>query len=219
MPRGYLQGVAGEAYPLPELGEPYRVRDISIKKYPCCYLEMHPIDGFIELIEAHNISADAVESIQVDVSPAFVNFVRFQHPKDEEEARFSLPQSIACCFLDERLWIESYTIEKINHPEVKLFRDKVKMVIHPEWATPKLPWGGEIPISIRLKNGTEYKKVCPGPHDPVIVSDEEVMDKYMKCALRVLSRSRAEQVAETVLSLEKVQDISELMSLCTSPDK
>ena len=58
MPRGYLQGVAGEAYLLPKLGEPYRVKDIGIKKYPCCYAEMHPMDGFIELIDAHNISED-----------------------------------------------------------------------------------------------------------------------------------------------------------------
>lgn len=41
----------------------------------------------------------------------------------------------------------------------------------------------------------------------------------MKCALRVLSQSRAEQVAETLLSLEKVEDISELMALLTFPDK
>jgi 2-methylcitrate dehydratase PrpD len=219
MPRGYLHGVAGEAYPLPKLGEPYRVRDIGIKKYPCCYLEMHLIDGFIELIEANNISADDVESIQVDVVPVFLNYVRFQHPKDDEEARFSLPHSIACCFLDKRPWIESYTAERVNDPQVMAFRDRVRVVAHPEWATPELPWGGETPITIRLKDGTEYKKVCPKITDPIIVSDEEVTDKYMKCALRVLFRSRAEQVAEMVLSLEKVPDISELMTLCTFPDK
>jgi hypothetical protein len=82
-----------------------------------------------------------------------------------------------------------------------------------------IAWGREIPISIRLKDGTEYKKVCPKATDPIIVSDEEVMDKYMKCALRVLSRNRAEQIAEIILTLEKVQDISELMTLCTFPDK
>jgi 2-methylcitrate dehydratase PrpD len=102
MPRGYLYGVAGETYSLPKLGEPYRAQYIGIKKYPCCFLEMHPIDGFIELIEAYKISADNVESIQVDVFPAFANTVRFHHPKDEEEARFSLPHSIACCFLDNK---------------------------------------------------------------------------------------------------------------------
>jgi 2-methylcitrate dehydratase PrpD len=219
IPRGYLEGVAGEAYLLPKLGEPYRVKDVGIKKYPCCYLEMHLIDGFIELIDAHSISADDVESVQVDVSPVFFNYVRFQHPKDEEEARFSLPHSIACCFLDKRPWIESYTAERVSNPQVAAFRDRVKMVVHPEWATPELPWGGEIPIAIRLKDGTEYRKVCPKITDPIIVSDEEVIDKYMKCALRVLSRSRAEQVAGIILSLEKVEDISELMTLCTFPDK
>jgi 2-methylcitrate dehydratase PrpD len=218
IPRGYLQGVAGEACQPPKLGKPYRAKDIGIKKYPCCYLEMHLIDSFIELIDAHHISADDVESIQVDVHPVFASVVRFHHPKDNEEARFSLPHSIACCFLDKEPWIESYTIERVNHPQVVDFRDRVKMVVHPEWVTPELPFGGEIPIAIRLKNGTTYEKVCPRPTDPIIVSDEEVMDKYMKCALRVLSRSRAEQVAENVLSLEKVRDISELMTLLTFPD-
>jgi 2-methylcitrate dehydratase PrpD len=218
-PRGYLYGVAGEVYQIPKLGEPYHVRNIGIKKYPCCYLEMHPIDGFIQLIETYNISPDDVESIQVDVSPVFAQYIRFQHPKNDEEARFSLSHSIAACFLDKKPWIESYSNERVNNPQVRAIRDKVKMVVHPEWATPDLPWGGEIHIAIKMKNGTEYKKVCPKPTDPIILSDEEVMDKYMKCALRVLSRNRAEQIAETILSLEKVQDISELMSLCTFPDK
>jgi len=70
--------------------------------------------------------------------------------------------------------------------------------------------------------GNGDRKVYPGPSEPIIVSDEEVVDRYMKCALRVLCQSRAEQVGETVLSLEKVQDISdisELMTLLTFPDK
>jgi len=93
------------------------------------------------------------------------------------------------------------------------------MVVQPEQTDSELILGGEVPISIKLKNGTEYSKVCPKSTDPLMVSDEEVMDKYMKCASRVLSQSRAEQVAETILSLEKVQDISELITLLTFPDK
>jgi 2-methylcitrate dehydratase len=219
IPMGFLQGVAGEAYLIPKLGTPYRAMNIGIKKYPCCFLEMHIIDGFIELIKAHNISADNVESIQVAVPSGFAKTVRFHHPKDEEEARFSLPHSIACCFLDKKPWIESYSTERVNNPEVTAFRDKVKMVVQPEETSSEMILGGESPISIRLKDGTEYRKICPKPTDPVIVSDEEVMDKYIKCASRVLSQSRAEHIAETVLSLEKVQDISELMTLLTFPDK
>ena len=219
MPRGYFEGVAGEAYAIPELGEPYRVMDIGIKKYPCCYIEMHPIDAVLDLIQTHSISVDQVESIQVDVAPIFVNACRFHHPKDDDEARFSLPHSIACCFFDGKPWIESYSNERVNDPKVVAFRDKVDMVVHPEWDTPEQPLGGEIPIAIRLKDGSEYKKVCPKATDPIIISDEEIMNKYMRCALQVLSQSRAEQIAEIVLSLEKVHDISELTSSLSTPDR
>jgi 2-methylcitrate dehydratase PrpD len=217
-PMGYLQGVTGEAYSIPKLGEPYRAHSIGIKQYPCCYLEMHPMNAVIELIETHSISADDVESVQFDVSPVFNSYVRFQHPKNEEEARFSLPHSIAVCFLDGKPWLESYTAERVNDPQIRAFRDKVKLVVHPEWDTWD-SWLKEIPLTLRLNNGTEYKKLTPKPTQPPPVSDDEVMDKYMKCVQPVLRESRAEEIAGLVRSLEKVQDISELMSLCTYPDK
>ena len=59
--------------------------------------------------------------------------------------------------------------------------------------------GFEIPIAIRLKDGTEYKKTCPKATDPPMVSYEEVMGKYMKCGLRILSRNRAEQIGNIML--------------------
>ena len=216
IPGGFLDAVAGVTNPDLKLGEPYRAAEIGIKRYPCCFLQMHIIDGFLELIKLNNISADDVESIQVDVNPGFVMAVRYHHPKDENQARFSLPHSIACCFLDKRPWLDTYTTERVNDPQVMAFRDKVEMVVHPEWGGPGFA-GGEIPIAIRLKDGTEYKKMCPKATDPIILSDEEVVDKYMRCVLPVLSQTRAEQVAEIVLSLEKVQDISELMTLLTFP--
>ena len=40
-----------------------------------------------------------------------------------------------------------------------------------------------------LKDGTEYRKICPESTDKLEVSDEEVMGKYMKCASRVFSKS------------------------------
>ena len=217
-PLGYLQGVAGEAYPIQKLGEPYRAKAIGIKQYPCCFLEMHPMNAVLELIETYGISADDVESVQFDVSPVFNSYVRFQHPKNEEEARFSLPHSIACCFLDGRPWLESYTTERVNDPKIKAFRDKVKLVVHPEWDSWE-SWFGEIPMLLRLKDGTEYERICPKATEPPEVSDEEVMEKFMKCVLPVYSKERAEHIAEIMMSLEKVEDISELMTLCTYPDK
>lgn len=202
-----------------KLGDPYRVKDIGIKKYPCCYPQMQYVDTFVQLIEAHDITADDVESVQIDVAPITMEVCRFNPPKDEIESRFSLTHSIACCFLDKKPWFESFTTERAKDPQVLAFQDKLKIVVHPEWSVPESPLGAPMPIVIKMKDGTEYKKVSPNPIDPILISDEEVMDKYMKCVLRVVSQSRAAQVAETILSLDKVQDISELMTLVTFPDK
>ncbi|TAK34611.1 MAG: MmgE/PrpD family protein [Chloroflexota bacterium] len=218
IPMGYLDAVAGVTYPDLKLGEPYRVRDIGIKRYPCCFVEMHPIEGVLELIRTHRIVADEVESVQVHVYPGLTKVVRFHHPKDQDEARFSLPHSIACCFLDGTPWMESYTTERANDPQVIAFRNKVRMVVHPEWDGPGLA-GGEIPITIRLKDGREYQKICPKATDPIEFTDAEVVNKYMRSTQGLLSQERAERVAEIVLSLEKVEDITELMTLLTFPDK
>ena len=202
-----------------KLGEPYRIKDIGIKKYPCCYLEMNYIDSFVDLVKTHNLNADKVESIQIDIAPVTAQVLRFHHPKNEMEARFSLTHSIASCFLDKKPWLESYTTKRVNQPEVINFRDKIRMVVHPEWAKPDSLLGAEMPILVKMKNGTEYRKISPKPTDPIIVTDKEVMDKYMKCASRVISKSKAEKIAKIVMSLEEVLDISELMTLLTYPNK
>lgn len=219
IPMGYLDGVAGVSYPDLKLGAPYRARDIEIKKYPCCMSQMHPIDSFVDLIEANGISAGDVQSVQVDVPPAFaIAGARFQHPKNEDEARFSLAHSIASCFLDGKPWLDSYTTEKANNPQVRAFRDKVKIVVHPEWGTPELA-DRELPIVVSLKSGAEYTTTTPRTSEPIVVSDSEVLDKYLKSAVRVVPRNRAERIAEQVLFLEKVPDVTQLMSLLTFPDK
>jgi 2-methylcitrate dehydratase PrpD len=202
-----------------KLGKPYRIKDIGIKKYPCCYPMMQYIESVDKLVEKYDIKAEDLQSIQVDVAPVTAMVCRYPHPKDEMEARFSLHHGIACCFLDRRPFLESWTTERARSPEVKKFRDKVKVVVHPEWAVPESPLGVEMPILVKMKDGTEYKAISPKPTDPIIITDDEVMDKYMKCAKTVLSHSRAEQIAETIMSLEKVKDISELMTWLTFPDK
>jgi len=215
--RGLCYAVAGVDKPELKLGS-WRIRDVGVKEFPCCFLQMHIIGGFLELRKEHNISADDVESIQVDVNSSFLIAVRYQHPANEDQARFSLPHSIAACFLDDKVFLDSYTNEKALDPKFHAFRDKVKIVPHDEWNVGGLS-GPEIPIVIRLKDSTEYKKVCPSVDTPIKLSDEQIMDKYMDCTLRVLSRNQANQVAEMVLALEDVKDVSELVKTLTFPEK
>ena len=167
----------------------------------------------------HNISADDVESIEVDVQPGFLRPVRFHHPENEDQARFSLPHSLAVLLLekDKKVFLDSYNEEKVHDPKVKALRDKVKIIVHPEWDLPGIS-GHENPVKIQLKDGREFSKVCSSADVSMILSVDEVLEKYMDCALRVVSKGRAEQIADMMLNLEKVDDIGTISELATYPD-
>ena len=195
-----------------ELGTFRLKKGLVMKKYPACSLQHSMIRGFLELKKEHNISADDTESIQVDVHPGFLGFNDYHHPENYMEAPFALPHAIAVCFLEEDFFLNEYTDEKVHDPKFHAFREKVKIVVHPEWDRPGVA-GKEYPIAVKMKDGTEFKKVCPGGDDNVTLSDEEIMVRYRACALRALSEDKADQAAKMILTLEELDDISELMNV------
>lgn len=196
----------------------FRLRSVIMKKYPCCNVQHHIINTVIELRKEHNISADDVETIQIDTNPGLLRTCRYHHPSNEDNARFSLPHSIAAALLDDKVWVDSYTDEKARDPKFHAVRDKVKMVVHAEWDTGGIA-GPETPVTIRLKNGVEYRKVAPSAGVTIVLSDEEIFDRYMDSALRVLSRDKAEQALRMILALDEVKDISELMTILAFPER
>jgi len=217
VPAGFCDAMAGTTEPDISLGE-FRIRNCGYKNYPCCFLQQNTITGVLELIKEHNISTDDVDSIQVDVSPALGRAVRYQHPTNDEEAKFSLPHSIAACFLHKKISLDCYTEEKARDPRFHAFREKVRLVVHPEWEKPGLS-GAEVPVAIRLKDNKEYKKICPSTDVATFLSDEEITDNFMERACRVLSRSQAERAARIVSALDEAKDVSELMGILTFPEK
>lgn len=202
-----------------ELGDGFRVMEVGVKKYPCCYLEQRNIDGVLNLIEEHNISYDDVESVEHEINYTLSLYLKYPQPANGEEARFSLQHSTAACFLDRKVFLPSFSDEKARDPRFKEARQKVKVIVHPEWEDGFFT--ASSPVTIRLKDGTEYKKVCISARgDPSNkLSSDEVIKKYMDCVdfAGNLSHERAEKAAEMVLALDEVKDVSELMDIFTFP--
>jgi 2-methylcitrate dehydratase PrpD len=205
--------------PLGEDG--YRVMQIGIKKYPCCYLEQRNIDGVLDLIAEHNISWDEVESIEHEINHTVSLYLKYSQPETGEYARFSAEHSTVACFFDKQVFLNSYTDEKARDPKYREARKKVKVTVHPEW--PNGYFTFDSPLTIKLKDGREYKKICVNARgDPSKrLSSDEIMKKYTDCMdfAGSFSHKATEKAAEMALELDKVKDVSELASLLTFPDK
>ena len=109
-------------------------------------------------------------------------------------------------------------LEKAVDPKWRAFRNKVKMVSHPEWDTTGIS-GGKIPLTVKLKNGREIKKVAPGTDVPIVVTDEQLMDKYLNCMERIYPKKQIDEATKMILALDELKDISRLMNILTFPEK
>lgn len=203
------------------LGDGYRAYQIGIKKYPCCYLMQRNIDGVRELIDQHSISWDEVESIEHGINHTVSLYLKYPQPETGEDARFSLQHSTVACFFDQKVFLDSYTDARSQDPKFFEARKKVKVQVHPEWEHGYFAFNS--PVTIRLKDGTVHEKECiEAKGDPTQrLSTEEVRGKYMESMdfADTFSRKTTETAADMTLSLDCLEDVSELVSLLTFPDK
>ena len=198
-----------------KLGKPFRVMLVGIKKYPCCYLLQRIIDGVLELIAEQKISADDVKSVEVEVNPLFPVLIQFPEPVDAEQSRFSVSHVVAAMMVEKKISESTFTETKVADPEIARHRKKVKVTVHNEWEAGFM--AGVNPVTFKLKDGKELKKICDKlkGHPPYLLTSDEVVVKFMECAKDVLGGKEAEKIVKMVLDLDKLDNITELMSLLT----
>jgi 2-methylcitrate dehydratase PrpD len=70
-------------------------------------------------------------------------------------------------------------------------------------------------LVIRMKNGRSYtSKVQPSRGSPLNpLSNEEIVNKFLDCASMNYPKAEVEQILETVMKIEKLRDITELVRL------
>ncbi|MEN6414192.1 MAG: MmgE/PrpD family protein [Veillonellales bacterium] len=190
------------------LGAPYRLIDpgITIKPYPNCWAHHKVIDAVLHLIHTHNIHADQVVSVEVDLQPDKPTY-RYLEPKTDLEARYSLGYGIALCLLDGELGLAQFAAERIQDSQTKQTMAKIKHV--PQSAGPE-----QNNVTIVMQDGTRHMhNVAYSKGHPLYnpMSDEEIMQKYRLCAGRTLSPDRVERSAAMITNLENVEDMKSVV--------
>ncbi|MFC1903541.1 MmgE/PrpD family protein [Chloroflexota bacterium] len=202
------------------LGDGFRIMEVGIKKHACCYLQQRNIDGIFDLIAEHNISWDDVESVEHGINHTVSLYLKYPQPETAEEARFSLAHSTAAAFLDKKVFLSSFTDEKVRDPVFREARKKVKVTVHPEWQGGFFTFAS--PVTIKMKDGTEYKQSCISAkgEPPNRLGINEAMKKYTDCMEFAgnFTPQQAEKAADMILALEELPDVSQLVSILTFPD-
>jgi len=214
---GYFDALAGQPDLViaPGIGSDLRVMAVGQKKYPCCYMLQRIIDETKGLIAAHDIVADEVAEVWVEVNAAFPRIMKYPEPADVEEARFSLPHVVAATLVGEPMDVRTFSADKLDDPRITAQRSKVRMIVREEWGHDQL--GAEDHIAIVMRDGRRFEAVATIARGDAVnpLSREETLAKFMTCTDGQISAALQHETAAALSSLETLPNVAPLMDALT----
>jgi 2-methylcitrate dehydratase PrpD len=203
------------------MGKEWRTRGYSFKPYPCCRCNHTSISLAIRLRE-QGLRPENVEAVEIRLPQ--VNYQTVGQPYDVTRdsivhAQFNAAYSFARALTDGHVDLRTYTRPNITDPDVAALAARIVVKPDPSESPTAM---GPSHIVVRLKDGSTteiHETMTPGsPELPM--TEEEVFAKFRLCMDfgLGLSAERVEPVIQTILRLEELGDIRELVALMPSAD-
>ncbi|MBU1208968.1 MAG: MmgE/PrpD family protein [Proteobacteria bacterium] len=213
----YMTHLLGQDRVVPEkfvekLGKEWRVHDIWIKKYPCCFYMHRHLDALLELAQQEKISCDQVERITVHISK-LEEVCNRPEPKSIGDLQFSFHHALSAILLDKDVNFNHVALERIDDPKFKEARKKVEILNHPEWV-PKYGMDTPARIDVQLKDGRVFSRErmhsIGAPPEPLTM--EQFKALFAKFTQGILPTEKIGWTADALGNLEKLtkKDMQEL---------
>src|SRR5713226_3371567 len=135
-------------------------------------------------------------------------------PATKETADHSLPYIVAMALLEGKIDNSSYSPKKFKDPKILDFLKK-ETVVEDEDLTAMYPEAVANRVTVKLTSGKVISRQVNyhkgHPKNPM--SDQDVEKKFRTLTKRKLSENQTKQAMETLWTLEKLNDVSKLISM------
>jgi 2-methylcitrate dehydratase PrpD len=212
----FYRGSPIDFEPLQELGASYDLvtHGIKIKPYPCDGLTHPAIDATLSLREEHSLSAESIESIDVDVTAQTYSRVPFHIPETGVQGKFSMAYHLARAITDGKITLDVFTDAAVRDENVLQLTERIRMRVDPGL---KARDRGSRPcrVTVHMKDGqtyTRYGAHAKGSRELPLTADE-LKGKFFECARRAIDQHAAERVLEAIDRFETLEDIRPLCNV------
>jgi 2-methylcitrate dehydratase PrpD len=202
--------------PLEELGQSYAlVSDgVRIKPYPCGGLTHQVIDSVLEFRAKHGLTAEMIESVDVDVVKHTFERIVFRVPQTGIQGKFCMPYLVARAIIDGKVGLDIFTDAAVRDQNVLKLAEKVQMNLDNNLKKTDAA-GRPCRVTIRLKNGQtlsrEAQHAKGGPERPM--TEAELRGKFNECARQAIDEKSAARALDYIEGLEGLQDVRPLCEI------
>lgn len=197
------------------LGTEWETLNIASKAYPCAFTMMPHIAAVLALKAQHRVEPDDVAEIRCWIMPR--SFPIVCEPVEDKvrplstwHGRISLQHTVAEALVLGRMDKNAYAKDSLRNPVINALADKVRCLPDHAATSNKRRSGGR--VAITLRDGTEVSHVVddmPGTRANPISADGYAA-KFRANTTDVLTPSLIDRTTETLLRLDKVDDVGPL---------
>ena len=197
----------------PDVGR-WNLPDNLFKYHAACYQTHAAIEAIRELRRTEPFRPEDVDAIVLRHDAGADKVCNIARPATGLETKFSLRLLAAYAVLElDTADIDGYTDERTRDPRLVALRDRVQVVFSPDWPMTRSE------VTIRLKDGRELFAVHDSgvPDADLDRQTRRLVEKFEALAGRKLGRSRADRVIGTVMAVDELADVGELIELLALP--
>jgi 2-methylcitrate dehydratase len=190
----------------------------SIKRYDAEFHSQSSIEGILQLRDEHQIRAEEVQGIHVDIFKAGYDMIgggKYLDPKTvstKEDADHSLNYLLAVALIDGEVLPEQFTPARIQSPDVQSLLQKVVTWLSLAY-TRDYPQSLKSKVRVGLKDGRIFEIEKDGYdgffRHPMPV--EALLRKFRRLAQPVVSDQNIDRVIESVAKVEE-RPITDLLA-------
>lgn len=198
------------------LGDPFSILSPGIGKklFPSCAATHSVLDGVFHLIRKHNISAADVDSVECGIFYLYPDLLIYPRPKTGLEGKFSLEFCVALALTEGAVRLKDFSDAKVNDPPIQALIKRVNKFVTDEVGGRGTQYPGAT-VTINLKDGTScFTKIEArkgSPFNPL--TRDEVITKFVENASILFSGAKVDEMIETVLNLNDVNDIGDVIHI------
>lgn len=195
----------------PDAGNGFEILNIYFKHHAACR-HIHPaLDAIREIMTQHEIDLDGIKRIDVDTYSVAVKLTGSgEEINTALGAKFSLPLSVALLLAYGNAGVDEYSVDSIKNPLIRRLAEKVKVRVD-KARDEVYPHKRGASVRIESSEGIyrfELDHPKGEPENPL--SDEDLKNKFLQNANKILTPEKAERMKDLVFHIED-KSVRELM--------
>lgn len=202
--------------PITDLGSAWRLETIGInvKQYPFGNMNQRAIDGVLDLVRQHDVSAEAVTRVEVLISEAQYAVISKSPSVIHFVPSHSIALAVVAGIINREVTFEALGEAFYSRPDVQALMKLVVMEPNkdiPADTQPNLGFSGG--IRLHLRNGTVLESPSVSyarGHWTRRMSEEELWSKFATCSGAHLDAARARRLFDQLIHLDRVGRVADL---------